>query len=319
MVNDVYWDDETNAPAGDHPRGDDPAFMTELVADAMHGWWEYMPARVKYDPAGDVLQERFRLWRSLEFGDLVTLAITDERLFRDPPREVIPTVDEVGPHREPPGRAMLGDDQREWLVETITGSETVWSVWADEVLTVPFRLGSGPLSLYPVQGGWDGYTRERMRITEAVDAADVDNYVTLTGDMHCYVAAYKRSAYPGRISGGEGVAQGERIGVEFMTPAVTSLNIAEALGLTRGWRGRLAEPVLSRLVTAMNPHIEFFNSHHWGYSVVEFTREDCTYVGYAVDKTDDSPDADRSVLTAHRVPRGEVTLQDVTDEMRREE
>jgi len=319
MVNDVYWDDETDAPAGDHPRGDDPAFMTELVADAMHVWWEYMPARVEYDPAGDVLQERFRLWRSLEFGDLVTLAITDERLFRDPPREVIPTVDEVGPHREPPGRAMLGDDQREWLVETITGSETVWSVWADEVLTVPFRLGSGPLSLYPVQGGWDGYTRERMRITEAVAAAGVDNYVTLTGDMHCYVAAYKRSAYPGRIGGGEGVAQGERIGVEFMTPAVTSLNVAEALGLTRGWRGRLTEPVLSRLVTAMNPHIEFFNSHHWGYSVVEFTREDCTYVGYAVDKTDDSPDADRSVLTAHRVPRGEVSLQDVTDEVRRRE
>ena len=69
----------------------------------------------------------------------------------------------------------------------------------------------------------------------------------------------------------------------------------------------------------MNPHIEFFNGHHWGYSVVEFTREDCTYVGYAVDKTDDSPDADRSVLTAHRVPRGEVALQDVTDEVRREE
>jgi alkaline phosphatase D len=41
MVNDVYWDDETNAPAGDHPRGDDPEFMTGLVADAMHAWWEY--------------------------------------------------------------------------------------------------------------------------------------------------------------------------------------------------------------------------------------------------------------------------------------
>jgi alkaline phosphatase D len=40
MVNDVYWDDRTDAPAGDHPRGDDPEFMTELVADAMHAWWE---------------------------------------------------------------------------------------------------------------------------------------------------------------------------------------------------------------------------------------------------------------------------------------
>ncbi|WP_227015550.1 alkaline phosphatase D family protein [Haloarcula sp. JP-L23] len=253
MVNDVYWDSRTNAPAGDHPRGDDPQFMTELVADAMHAWWEYMPARVEYDPNGESLQDRFVLWRSIEFGDLVTLALTDERLFRDPPREAIPTPDNVGPHREPPGRTMLGDEQREWLIETITESETTWSVWADEVLTIPFRLGSGPLSVYPVQGGWDGYTRERQRISEAVGAADVDNYVTLTGDMHCYVAGYQQTSYPGRVTGGEGVAQGDRIGVEFMTPALTSLNAAEALHLTRGLRGRLTEPLLTRLVTAMNP------------------------------------------------------------------
>ncbi|WP_254538303.1 alkaline phosphatase D family protein [Halomarina litorea] len=316
LVNDVYWDSTTDAPAGDHPRSDDPEFMTELVADGMHAWWEYIPARVEYDPAGERLQERFRLWRAFEFGDLVTLALTDERLFRDPPREAIPTPDNVGPQYEPPGRTMLGEEQREWLLDTVTGSETTWTVWADEVLTVPFRLGSGPLSVFPVQGGWDGYTRERQKITETIGAADVDNFVTLTGDMHCYVAAYQQTSYPGRVSGGEGVAQGERIGVEFMTPAVTSLNAAEALHLTRGWRGRVTEPLLTSLVTGMNPHIEFFDSHHWGYSVVEFTREDCTYVGYAVDKTDDSPDADRHVVTAYRVPEGEVHLEDVTEEFR---
>ncbi|WP_435076393.1 alkaline phosphatase D family protein [Halococcus sp. AFM35] len=316
FVDDFYWDDRRDAPAGNHPRGDDPEFMTDLVADAMHAWWEYMPARVEYDPEGDSLQERFRLWRDFAFGDLVTLVMTDERLFRDPPREAIPTVDNVGPHREPPGRTMLGEEQREWLIETIAGSESLWTVWADEVLTVPFRLGSGPLSVYPVQGGWDGYTRERQRITEAIAAADVDNYVTLTGDMHCYVAAYQQSSYPGRVSGGAGVAPGERIGVEFMTPAITSLNIAEALRLTRGWRGRLTESLLTWLVTKMNPHIEFFDSHNWGYSVVEFTREDCTYVGYAVDKTTDAPDAERSVVAAYRTPEGVVDLEDVTDEYR---
>jgi alkaline phosphatase D len=316
MVNDVYWDYRTDAPAGDHPRGDDPEFMTHLIADAMHAWWEYMPARVEYDPLGESLQERFRLWRSFEFGDLLTLAMTDERLFRDPPREAIPTPDNVGPQYEPIGRTMLGDDQREWLIDTITGSGTTWTVWADEVLTVPLRLGSGPLSLYPVQGGWDGYTRERQQITEAVAAADVENFVTLTGDMHCYVAAYQQDSYPGRVSGGEGVAQGERIGVEFMTPAITSLNVAEALHLTRGRRRRLTEPLLSWLVPAMNPHVEFFDSHHWGYSVVEFTPEDCTYVGYAVDKTVDSAEAEREALVAYRVPEGEHELEEVTDEYR---
>ena len=316
LVDDVYWDRRRDAPGGNHPRDDDPEFMTELLADAMHAWWEFVPARAAYDSEGESLQERFQLWRSFEFGDLVTLAMTDERLFRDPPREAIPTPDNVGPQYEPPGRTMLGEEQRDWLVETVAGSESTWTVWADEVLTVPFRLGSGPLSLYPVQGGWDGYTRERQRIMEAVGAADVRNFVTLTGDMHCYVAAYQQTSYPGRVSGGEGVAEGERIGVEFMTPAVTSLNICEVLRLTQGWRKCVTEPLLRALVTTMNPHIEFFDSHRWGYSVVEFTREDCTYVGYAVDKTADSPAADREVVAAYRVPEGDVSLEDVTEEYR---
>jgi alkaline phosphatase D len=209
---------------------------------------------------------------------------------------------------------MLGAEQREWLVDTISASTATWTVWADEVLTVPLRLGSGPLSLYPVQGGWDGYTRERMRITEAISEAGVENFVTLTGDMHSYVAAYQQTSYPGWVTGGEGVAQGERMGVEFMTPAITSLNVAEALHLTRGWRKRVTEPVLSWLVPLMNPHIEFFDGHNWGYSTVEFTRDHCTYVGYAVDKTVNTPDADREVVAAYRVPEGVVELEDVTDE-----
>ncbi len=316
LVNDLYWDPETEAPAGDHPRSDDPEFMTELVADGMHAWWEYMPARVEYDPAGESLQERFTLWRSVSVGDLVDLVMTDERLYRDPPREAIPTPDNVGPHREPPGRTMLGHEQRDWLIDTLTGSTATWTVWADEVLTVPFRLGSGPLSVYPVQGGWDGYTRERQRISEAVAEAGVDNYVTVTGDMHCYVAAYNQSSYPGRVSGGAGVAKGEPIGVEFMTPAVTSLNAAEALHLTRGWRKRLTEPLLNRLVPGLNPHIEFFDSHDWGYSILEFSRDECRWVAYAVDKTVDDADAEREVVTAYRVPEGVPKLEDVTSQHR---
>jgi len=33
MVNDIYWDHETEAPGGEHPRSHDPAFMRDLVAD----------------------------------------------------------------------------------------------------------------------------------------------------------------------------------------------------------------------------------------------------------------------------------------------
>lgn len=81
-------------------------------------------------------------------------------------------------------------------------------------------------------------------------------------------------------------------------------------------RSRLTEPLVRGLVTGTNPHIECFDSHPWGYSTVEFARGDCTYVGYAVDRFEDSPDADREVVAAYRVPEGRVELEDVTGEYR---
>ncbi len=120
--------------------------------------------------------------------------------------------------------------------------------------------------------------------------------------------------YPGRVTGGEGVAQGERFGVEFMTPATTSVNVAEALHLTRGLRKELTEPLVSWLVPKMNPHIDFFDSHNWGYSTLEFTRDECRFVAYAVDKTENYPDADRELMVAYRVPEGVVKLDEVTED-----
>jgi alkaline phosphatase D len=318
MADDIYWDPETEAPRAEHPKTDDPEFMTRLTADAIHAWWEFMPARVEYDPEADALHERFQLWRSFEFGDLVDLVMTDERLFRSPPREkLLPLKHEVAPEREPPDRTMLGPDQREWFEAEVRASDAHWTVWSDEVLTIPLMLGAGPLTAFPVQGGWDGYTREREYLTHVIDDADVRNFVTLTGDMHCYVAGYKQTEYRdalGWLLRGP-VDRQKRVGVEFMTPPVTSQTVSEALTLNRDPTG-ISGRILSRVVRAMNPHLEFFDSDHWGYSVVEFTREDCTYVGYSVDKTVDSPDADKEVLTALRVPDGEVGIQDVTGRYR---
>ena len=50
--------------------------------------------------------------------------------------------------------------------------------------------------------------------------------------------------------------------------------------------------------------------------MVNFTPEDCTYVGYGVDKTTDAPDADSSVVAAYRVPDGGVNPIEVADEYR---
>ena len=68
-----------------------------------------------------------------------------------------------------------------------------------------------------------------------------------------------------------------------MTPSIMSVNIAESVEITRTPLAGPLGAALSRIIRAQNPHIEFFDSAHWGYSVLEFTREGCTYTGYSVD------------------------------------
>jgi alkaline phosphatase D len=58
--------------------------------------------------------------------------------------------------------------------------------------------------------------------------------------------------------------------------------------------------------------MEFFDSHHWGYSTVELTPEKCTYTAYAVDKTTNSATAERERLARFSVPEGRVELVDET-------
>jgi len=318
FTDNVFWDDEANAPRGpNHPRGDDPEFMTGLAADALAVWWEYMPSRIGYEPDGETFGERYRLWQSFEFGDLVDLVITDERLYRDPPRNAdnpLPAWLPISLGYDAPERSMLGEHQREWFLDRMTNSEATWTVWSDEVLTVPFRVGAGPFTVHPSESGWDGYGHERDLITNALAESDVSNFVTLTGDMHCYVAGYQQTEYDDALAhlpdGSADTNAENRVGVEFMTPAMTSLNIAEAVGANGGTVGDLTERVLSKAIRVQNPHIEFFDSHHWGYSVVEFTPEECTYTAYSVDKTDNSRDAEKETLVALRVPEGRVEIED---------
>lgn len=320
FTNNIYWDDEVKAPQGpSHPRGDDPEYMLQLTADALLAWWEYMPTRIEYDPDAEALHERFRLWQHYQFGDLLTLVMTDERLYRNSPRGngLVPAWGSINPDREEPGRTMLGKIQRQWLLNRLREDTTTWMVWSDEVLTMPFRIGIPPATIYPMQSGWDGYTRERQEILAALSKVGVSNFVTLTGDMHCCIGGYQlANPYEWmRHLDNDGTNKpeiNERIGVELMTPAVTSVNIAEAVGVSRGIASNITERLLRWAVRIQNPHLRFFDSHHNGYSVVEFTPAECVYVGYSVDKTVNTSDTEREVIKRLRVPEGRVAIEELS-------
>jgi len=293
IVNNRYYNYEEERPyagEGDHPRNDDAEFMTELFADGIRAWWEYMPTRIPFDPDAESLLDQLELWRSLEFGDLLELLVTDERLFRTSPTDGSQIGASVGESDDELEETMLGSDQRAWFTDRIESAETTWTGWANEVLAMEFDLDLGEVDLLNADA-WDGFPTERQRVLDSVSAGD-SSFVTLTGDMHTALVGYVED-------------DGDPIGVEFMTPAVTSQNLRELLNLPNDpeVRERLFE-----YVKAENPHVEFFDSHRWGYAVVEFTPKECTFSAYSVDRTDDSTDARKRLLTRYRCPVDEYDL-----------
>jgi alkaline phosphatase D len=317
IVNNRWWNYEADAPeTQSHPRGDDPAFMRRLYVEGIKAYTEYVPSRIEYDPTGDELaedaiQEDFRLYRSLQFGDLGELFVTDERLYRSqPPAAGIGPRDVGIPPKEAtddPDRTMLGRAQREWFEEGVVGSEATWTLWANEVFVSPLKYLNTEGDLYFNYDAWDGYRAERSRLLGRFAASGVENFVALTGDMHTYAASYLLTEYDRTYETYRLPDPSARVGVEFVTPAVTSDNIAAIGGLPGGE----SEGTIDFVVRLQNPHIDWFNSSRWGYVVVRATPDELTYTAYGVDRTVDDADAPKALLRRYRVPAGRTELREV--------
>lgn len=327
-ANDTYWDyarDTLGAP--DHPftratpDGGDPDRLRRLKRDAMQAWAEYVPARLAINEAALHPHGYYAIYRSFVFGDLLQLFMLDERTYRTPhpcgeggfgERQLAPDC----PGRTDPAGTMLGAAQADWLIDGLTHSPAIWKALGNQVLFAELAVGDPETGrTYLSVDAWDGFEAERRRVADAVHAAGVRDLVWLTGDLHSYIASYVKRDYRDRANDDPDNV----IGVEFMTPAVTSSNLveiargpasggAEAAGLAGMPERFLFEPV----VRAANPHIQFFNSQDWGYATVEFNRWYCEYTAYAVDKSVNRRDAARRTLKRLRVPRGWPRLLDVS-------
>ncbi|WP_164471547.1 alkaline phosphatase D family protein [Halosimplex salinum] len=340
IANDRYWDYETDAPVfPDHPCGDVPEFTRYLTRAGIQAWWEFIPARIGYDPTADHIHDSFELYRSLRFGDLVTLLLTDERLYRSRPRSWPAILFNLWTRPDSP-RTMLGTTQRRWLCSELRESETVWTVWANAVLFKPLYLLAKGLIFW--KDAWSGFESERRAIIEVlteVRRRGGTNVVVLTGDMHMTLATRLRNERNGETP----------VGVEFMTPSVTSVNplekaeafaervaarlspsatnrsaIRNAIQSLSDWIERSGRWMLSQILgrgsasgaaerladAGLAPHFTLADGAEWGYSVVEFSREACTWDVYWVDKTVDSPTAECKPAYRIYLPADEYTIRE---------
>ena len=334
MANDNYHDYANNSQAApDHPfnaDADKVNKLRQLKFDSQQAWFEYTPSRVGLNLSATDIFGRLSIYRKFKFGNLVELFMTDERTYRSAHpfgegqfvqryiSHLVPSVQGAA------DRTMLGTTQRTWFINSVTTSTALWKVWGNEVQFSPFTLylndalaaavnaflGIPANAPYAYTAGvytfdndaWDGFQYERAVICGALKQAGVKNLVVLSGDFHSYYASLVKVDYANSSN-----ADTNLVGVEYMTPAITSSNLADQLNngtFTAVLSGMAVNP-------ALNSHGKFFDSAHYGYATAEFNASYCEFTMYVVDKTANQANATRTVLKKFQTPMNVAAINEV--------
>ncbi len=261
----AVWDDHDVANdawrdgAVDHDPDEDGEWHQRRAA-AMRAYLEWLPVRLP-DPAHPE-----RIYRTVHLGDLAELIVLDTRLAgRDRPAQSGKRPVATVLVRD---RSLLGDEQRAWLRDQLR-TPAQWRLLGNQVMMAPLRVIDLPRPLERfvpglVAGGvgvnsaqWDGYPEEREALFEHLREQGPGNAVVLTGDLHSSWAAELTldPRDPAEVP----------VGVEFVTPSVTSRSFAD--GLAPPVPGGRA--LLRRLIAHQNPHQRFIDLEGHGYVVVD--------------------------------------------------
>lgn len=309
-ANDVYWDYERDTlGAPDHPYtldpayGNDPYRLNQLMLDSQQAWLEYIPARVQVNPDSTHPHHYLKYYRRVQFGNLVDLFMLDGRSYRTPHpcgegdffQRYIPygcfnwTSDQ---------QTLLGADQRDWLLNGLIGSSARWKLLGNQTYmgTLGIQLKNGRL---PVNvDAWDGFDFERNLINNEIALNKVENFTVVTGDLHTYIASHVKKDYSKRSI----FDFDNHIGVEFMTPSVTSAGLFDMIGAQTptGEKQLLAQAITNTAVQLTNPHIRYFNTTQNGWSTIEFNDKQCDWRAYVVDKAINSDSVNNKLIRHYR-------------------
>lgn len=272
------WDDHeiTNDSwvdgAQNHTEGIEGTW-TDRVNVGLQAYYEWMPVRLP-----DRSQPR-RNQRAFRFGDLIDLAMLEERLSARsqqlPATIAAPgfgnVFAQVGEFTNP-ARTLLGAEQEAWLAHRLRTSNARWKFIGQGVMFAQLKAQAAPLSagggLFFNSDQWDGYQPARDRLYDVLkgDAQQppVDNCVILTGDIHSSWAAdlSQDPNNPDTASGGYNAATGEGSrAVEFVGTSVTSPALDDPAGNT------------AALLRSINPHFKYIDFNRRGYMLLDVTRE----------------------------------------------
>ncbi|NVK65052.1 MAG: alkaline phosphatase D family protein [Flavobacteriales bacterium] len=223
------WDDHESANdsytngAENHNLGE--GLWSDRKLDAQRAYFEWLPIRPK-------AENNFEIYRKFEFGGLLDLFMVDTRLQGR---------NEQGVNVNDPNRTMLGTDQYQWLTNELSSSTAQWKVLGNQVIFAPVTVFGVPIN----GDAWDGYPAERDNVLEHVRTNDIENFTVITGDVHTSWAFNLEK-------------NGENLGVEFVTPSVTSPGAPINGG---------------GILTIENPHIKFVELTQHGFIILDLNQQ----------------------------------------------
>ena len=242
----------------------------ERAAAAYQAWFEYQPVwRIDAD----------QIYRRARWGNLLDLSLLDTRQYRDP-HITGPNGERlsVGSSADLPlrqvhdaGRSILGEAQRDWLLDGFgqaQGNGVTWKLVANQVMITPTRLVDldepalralrpdlpKHAGIYGNFDDWSGYSWERDQLTQRVSADGITNLGFLTGDIHSFWQAQVRRDFDEPFS--PVVAQ------EFVCGSISSTGIDYA--------GDFA-PLLELGVATLRPEFRYADFRRRGFGLVECT------------------------------------------------
>jgi alkaline phosphatase D len=305
----VTWDDHESANnsyrdgAENHTPGTEGDWKVRK-ANAMRAYSEWMPIRAQ-DPAV--------IYRALRYGDLLDFVVMDTRLEGRDPEMGTTGGTLLSPGIDDPKRQMISARQRTFVHDRLARSTSTWKVIAQQVILAQWNAGGTPRAaagMGPFRNGgnalnpdqWDGYTAERDRLLGLIRSKKVSNVVVLTGDVHTsWANDLVEDPYDPRRY--HPVSGAGALGVEFVTPSITSANFAQL--------GPAGVRAFEAATKADNPHVKFVNFDQHGYVVLDVTQDRVQADWFFVDTVERRSSA-QQFAAAWQVRRGENHLRPAT-------
>jgi len=221
-ANDSFKDGAQNHSAGE---GD----WQVRKENGKQAFFEWLPIRPK--AAGNT-----QIFRSFKFGNLADVVMLDTRLEGRDEQVALGSAS-----INDTTRTILGTEQFTWLKDELSNSTQTWKVLGNQVMMGKINVLGSPLNT----DGWDGYPAERQRLYNYIQENSISNFVVATGDIH--------TSWAMELQNGSAP-----VGVEFVTPSVTSPGVPINIG---------------GFLTFENPHLKYVELTKKGFVLLDITAE----------------------------------------------